>query len=46
MRFTKYANINVRAIWKVTCGELLTKRAMRRFYYMQKIHTYLNDCPA
>jgi hypothetical protein len=33
MGFTKYSNINVRAIQKVTCGELLTEQAMRKKMY-------------
>jgi hypothetical protein len=32
----------VRAIREVTSGELLTKEAVRKKYYTQKIHTFLS----
>jgi hypothetical protein len=34
---------NMRAIWKVTSGALLTKHTMsKNVYYIYKIHTYLS----
>jgi hypothetical protein len=32
--------MNTRAIWKVTSGELLTKQAMRKNYYVQNMCAY------
>jgi hypothetical protein len=34
--------INTRTIRKVTSGEMLTKQATRKNYYIQKIHTNLS----